>query len=483
MKKVRVRYAPSPTGHLHIGNARTAMYVYLFAKKYDGKMILRIEDTDVARNVEGGEQSQKHFLNWLGVDWDEGPDKVGAYGPYRQLERLDIYQKHTEQLLADGKAYKCFCTEAELATEKEMQQANGVVATRYNGKCRHLTTTEIAEKEAANLPYTIRFNVPEGRTYQWTDLVKGDIKFESADVGDWVLVKNNGIPTYNYACVIDDHLMEISDALRGEEHISNTPRQLMVYEAFGWQPPNFGHMSIIVNENHKKLSKRDESVIQFIEQYTELGYLPEAMFNFIALLGFSPKGEEEIFSKAEFCEVFDYERLSSSPAMFDKQKLEWINNRYMKQATLEKVIELALPHLEKAYDLSSKSPKWLEKLVALFHNQMSYGAEIVPLAEMFFKTDITLDDEAKEFIKQEGVKTTLEAFVTELENLSEFTADSISSAVKSAGKIAGSKGKMLFMPIRIATTGQMHGPELPLSIELFGRDLILERVKGIIVSL
>lgn len=483
MKNVRVRYAPSPTGHLHIGNARTAMYVYLFAKRYNGKMILRIEDTDIARNVEGGEASQSKNLHWLGIEWDEGPDKNGEFGPYRQLERLDIYQKYTEELIANGHAYKCFCTEEELATEKEKQKADGVVATRYSGKCRNLTTEQIAAYEAEKRPYSVRFRVSENVAYKWTDLVRKEIEFNSNDIGDWVIVKNNGIPTYNYACVIDDYLMEISDVLRGEEHISNTPKQLMVYQAFGWDAPNFGHMSVIVNENHKKLSKRDESVLQFIEQYADLGYLPEAMFNFIALLGFSPKGEEEIFSKAEFCEIFDVHRLGTAPAMFDKQKLEWINNRYVKQAPLERIIELAKPHLAAAYDLTDKSDLWIQKLVALFHNQMSYGAEIAPLSAMFFKTDFVLDADASEFIKQDGIKATLEIFVKNLQEVTDFTAENISATVKATGKEAGAKGKMLFMPIRIAATGQMHGPELPLTIELFGKMEIINRVEQVIEML
>ena len=483
MKDVRVRYAPSPTGHLHIGNARTAMYVYLFAKRYNGKMVLRIEDTDVARNVSGGEESQMKYLHWLGVDWDEGPDKGGDFGPYRQLERLDIYQKHKKELIKQGFAYKCFCTEEELAVEKEKQQAAGVVATRYNGKCRHLSAEELAANEAAGKPYSVRFRVPKNVTYKWTDLVKKDIEFNSDDIGDWVIVKNNGIPTYNYACVIDDHLMEISDVLRGEEHISNTPKQLMVYEAFGWEAPNFGHMSIIVNENHKKLSKRDESVMQFIEQYESLGYLPEAMFNFIALLGFSPKGEEEIFSKAEFCDIFDATRLSSAPAMFDKQKLEWINNRYVKQTSLDRIVTLAKPHLTANYDLSEKSEAWIEKLVALFHNQMSYGAEIVELAAMFFNKEIQLGAEEQAFLAQEGIKATLEEFVNQLAAIEDFTTENIQATVKSTGKAAGAKGKMLFMPIRIAATGQMHGPELPLSIELFGKEEVIRRVSEVIATL
>lgn len=483
MKNVRVRYAPSPTGHLHIGNARTAMYVYLFAKRYNGKMVLRIEDTDIARNVENGERSQIEYLHWLGVEWDEGPDKGGDFGPYRQLERLDIYQKYVEELIEKGYAYKCYCTEEELNVEREKQTAAGVVATSYNGHCRHLTAEQIAAYEAEGRKFTVRMRVPEGKTYKWTDLVKNDISFESADVGDWVLVKNNGIPTYNYACVIDDHLMEISHVLRGEEHISNTPKQLMIYEAFGWDKPEFGHMSIIVNEQRKKLSKRDESVLQFIEQYADLGYLPEALFNFIALLGFSPEGEEEIFTKDEFCKIFDAHRLSSAPAMFDKQKLEWINNRYVKQAPLAEIVTLAKPHLEKVYDTAGKSEEWLEKLIALFHNQMSYGAEIVPLAEMFFKNEFALGADEKEFLAQEGVKETLTIFAEKLTAATDFSAETIKAIIKETGKDAGAKGKMLFMPARIATTGQMHGPELPLTIELFGQDESVRRVLSVVASL
>lgn len=483
MKDVRVRYAPSPTGHLHIGNARTAMYVYLFAKRYNGKMILRIEDTDTARNVEQGEQSQMKYLHWLGIQWDEGPDVLGDYGPYRQLERLDIYRKYTEELLAKGLAYKCFCTEEELAIAKQQQIDEGIVATSYNRKCRHLTKETIAQYEAEERPYTVRFKVPDAVTYTWTDLVKKVIKFESSDIGDWVMVKNNGIPTYNYACVIDDHLMAISHVLRGEEHISNTPKQLMIYDAFDWSAPEFGHMSIIVNEQYKKLSKRDESVLQFIEQYVELGYLPEAVFNFIALLGFSPQGEEEIFSPQEFETIFDYERLSSAPAMFDKQKLIWVNNRYVKQADLAVIIDVALPHLQKAYDVSNKTPEWLAKLVALFHNQMSYGAEIVELAELFFKSEFSIGEEELAFLQQDGVKATLAAFLEQIQAQPEFSSEQIKQCIKEAGQATKAKGKLLFMPVRIATTGQMHGPELPLTIELLGKDLITQRLVTVLQQL
>lgn len=482
-KRVRVRYAPSPTGHLHIGNARTALYVYLFANHYNGDMVLRIEDTDIERNVEGGEASQASNLHWLGIHWNEGPDMGGNYGPYRQLERLDLYTKYADQMIADGNAYRCYCTEEELSAEREAQIAAGHPTTRYSGKCRHLTQEQRDQKEAAGLEYTVRFAVPENDTYAWDDLVRKTITFESKDIGDWVLIKKNGIATYNYAVVVDDFLMEISHVLRGEEHISNTPRQLMVYKALGWEAPLFGHMSVIVNENRKKLSKRDESVIQFIEQYRELGYLPEALFNFIALLGWSPEGEEEIFTKEEFIKIFDEHRLSSAPAMFDRDKLAWINNRYVKAAPLETVVNLARPHLEKAYDLSGKTDEWVNKLISLYHDQLSYGAEIVTLVDLFFKETITLDEEAQNFIGQDGVKTTLETLLGHVVSLETFDAATIKKAVQQTGKDSGAKGKMLFMPVRIATTGQMHGPDLPNAIELLGKSTVVSRLETIIASL
>lgn len=289
--EVRVRYAPSPTGHLHIGGARTALFNYLYARHFNGKFIIRIEDTDIKRNVEGGEYNQLEYLKWLGIEWDESIDVGGEYGPYRQTERLDIYEKYWRELLDKGLAYKCYCTEEELERSREEQMARGE-APKYSGRCRHLTDEERKRFEAEGRKPTIRFRVPEGKVYAFDDMVKGRVSFDSDGIGDFVIVKQNGIPTYNFAVTIDDHLMKISHVLRGEEHISNTPKQLMLYEAFGWEAPVFAHMTLIVGENRKKLSKRDESVIQFVEQYRDLGYLPEALLNFIALLGWSPEGEE-----------------------------------------------------------------------------------------------------------------------------------------------------------------------------------------------
>jgi nondiscriminating glutamyl-tRNA synthetase len=290
--EVRVRYAPSPTGHLHIGNARTALFNYLFARHHGGKFIIRIEDTDKKRNIEGGEESQLKYLKWLGMDWDESVDKGGEYGPYRQSERNDIYETYYKQLLANGHAYKCYCTEAEIEAEREAQTERGETP-HYSGKCRHLTDEERSQYESEGRQPSIRIMVPEGKTYTFDDMVKGSVSFESEGMGDWVIIKKDGTPTYNFAVTIDDYLMKISHVLRGDDHISNTPKQLMVYEALGWEPPIFGHMTLIVNESRKKLSKRDESIIQFIEQYEELGYIPEALFNFITLLGWSQQEKKK----------------------------------------------------------------------------------------------------------------------------------------------------------------------------------------------
>jgi nondiscriminating glutamyl-tRNA synthetase len=482
--EVRVRYAPSPTGHLHIGNARTALFNYLFARRSGGKFIIRIEDTDKKRNIEGGEASQLKYLKWLGMDWDEGVDVGGEYGPYRQSERNDIYERYYNQLLESGQAYKCYCTEEELEAEREAQIERGETP-HYSGKCRHLTAEDRERLEKEGRKPSIRIVVPEGKTYTFNDMVKGVVSFESDTIGgDWVMAKKDGTPTYNFAVAIDDHLMKISHVLRGDDHISNTPKQMVVYEALGWEPPIFGHMTLIVNENRKKLSKRDESIIQFIEQYEELGYLPEALFNFITLLGWSPAGEEEIYSREEFIKLFDAHRLSKSPALFDKQKLAWMNNQYMKKIDVDRAVDLALPHLIKAgrlsENLSAEENQWVHRLVALLKEKMSYGAEIVELSEMFFKDEVEYEEEAKEILSGEHVPEVLKAFLQELDQLESFQAEGIKAAMKAVQKSTGQKGKNLFMPIRAAVTGQTHGPDLPMTIELLGREKIQARIQQII---
>jgi nondiscriminating glutamyl-tRNA synthetase len=481
--EIRVRYAPSPTGHLHIGNARTALFNYLFARNKGGKFILRIEDTDQKRNIEGGEQSQIKYLKWLGMDWDEGPDIGGEYGPYRQSERNDIYREYYTKLLNEGNAYKCYCTEEELAAEHDAQVARGETP-HYSGKCRHLTEEQRAALEAEGRMPSIRIKVPAGKVYSFDDIVKGSVSFESDGFGDWVVVKKDGIPTYNFAVVIDDYLMKITHVLRGDDHISNTPKQLMVYDLLGLEIPVFGHMTLIVNENHRKLSKRDESIIQFMEQYEGLGYLPEALLNFITLLGWSPGGEEEIYSKEEFIKIFDANRLSKSPAVFDKHKLEWMNNQYVKKADLDKIVAISLPQLIKAgrvpADMSESEREWAIKLIALFQEKMSFGAEIVELSDMFFKDEAEYEEEAKAILSGETVPQVLKAFSEEVAGLEDFIAENIKAAIKTVQKTTGQKGKNLFMPIRSAVTGQTHGPDLNQTIELLGKEKVQARLHKLI---
>lgn len=443
MERVRVRYAPSPTGQLHIGNARSALFNYIYARHFKGEFIIRVENTDIKRNVESGEASQLKYLKWLGLDWDESPDKGGDYGPYRQLERLDMYEKYAHELLEKGLAYKDYREDSDR--------------------------------------YAIRFRVPEDVEYHFDDLVRGHLKFSSKDVEDWIILKDNGIPTYNFAVAVDDHGMEISHVLRGEEHITNTPKQIMVYQAFGWKVPKFGHMTIIVNEEKKKLSKRDENVIQFISEYESRGYLPEALFNFISLLGWSPAGNKEILSKEKIIDQFDPKRLAKAPAMFDKEKLAYINSRYIKKLSAPELAEKARPFLEKD-GIEIRSDTWLEELVTVLQDRMTHIGEITALYHDFFHDNFVLSDEAKDFLFENDSRALLECFLEKIEK-SDFSVDAIEEAVKETSTETEIKGKPLYMGLRIATTGDMHGPSLPVSIALLGRNRVTNRLKQTIKQL
>lgn len=485
-KEVRVRYAPSPTGDLHIGNARTALFNYLYARHFGGKFIIRTEDTDEKRNVPGGEESQLRFLKWLGIDWDEGPDVGGEFGPYRQLERLDIYRKYVDLLLEKDLAYECYMTSEELEAEREEQIARGE-APKYSGAHANLTEEEKEAFRAEGRKPSIRIRVPKNRTFVFDDIVRGKISFESSDFGDWVILKQDGIPTYNFAVVIDDHLMNITHVLRGEEHISNTPRQMMVYEALGWDIPQFGHMTLILNEDRKKLSKRDQHIIQFIEQYQELGYLPEAMFNFITLLGWSPVGEEEIFTKDELIEMFDPDRLSTSAAIFDVKKLSWMNGEYIKSLNEKEVIDLTLPHLIASgrvpENMDEEKRKWVEELILLYQRQLSHGAEIVELTSVFFQEELSFTEDARKVLEEEQTIEVLQVFTDHLIHLDEFTAENIKEKLRATQKETGYRGRKLFMPIRVATTGQTNGPELPKAIELVGKEVVISRLDQVLNDL
>lgn len=467
--KIRVRYAPSPTGLLHIGNARTALFNYLYARHHGGDFIIRIEDTDRKRHVEDGERSQLDNLRWLGIDWDESPE---THEKYRQSERLSLYQTYIDALLASGKAYKSYKTEEEIAADREAQEAKGlppVYISEYAGLTESEIAAYIAEREANGIEPTVRIKVPEGSIYKWHDIVKGDIEFEGKNIGgDWVIQKRDGYPTYNFAVVVDDHDMQISHVIRGDDHIANTPKQLMIYEALGWDAPEFGHMTLIINsETGKKLSKRDTNTLQFIEDYRKKGYLPEAVFNFIALLGWNPGGEEEIFSQTQLIDLFDENRLSKSPAAFDQKKLDWLDNDYIKHADLDKIFDMAKPFLATASRLDDKS----KHLVELYQPQLKSIDEIVPLTDLFYAEFPSLSDAAKEVLATETAPIVIKAFKEKLEGLADadYVKDNIFPLIKEVQKETGIKGKNLFMPIRIAVFGEMHGPELPDTIYLLGK--------------
>lgn len=474
-KTIRVRYAPSPTGFLHIGNTRTALFNYLFARHHGGAFIIRIEDTDRKRHIEDGERSQLENLRWLGIDWDESPE---THAQYRQSERLEIYQKYVDELLEKGLAYKSYVTEEELAAERERQETAGETPryiNEYLGMSDEEKAAYVAEREAAGIVPTVRLAVNEAGIYKWTDMVKGEIEFEGGNIGgDWVIQKKDGYPTYNFAVVIDDHLMEISHVIRGDDHIANTPKQLMVYEALGWEAPEFGHMTLIINAGTgKKLSKRDPNTMS-IEAYRKKGYLPEAIFNFVTLLGWTPGGEEEIFSKEEIIRLFDESRLSKSPASFDSKKLDWMSNEYIKNADFATIFEMAKPFLEEAGRLTDKA----EKLVELYKPQMKSVDEIVPLTDLFFDDFPVLTEAEKEVMAGETVATVLAAFKEKLEAMSDedFKSENIFPQIKAVQKETGIKGKNLFMPIRIAVSGEMHGPELPDTIYLLGREKSIQHL-------
>ena len=477
-KKVRVRYAPSPTGYLHIGGARSALFNYLYAKKYDGDFVFRIEDTDIERNIPGAEESQLHDLIWLGIVPDESTEKPNPkYGPYRQTEKLDIYKMYAQKLIDMGVAYECYCSEEELAEMKENQLSNGVKSFKYDRHCLNLTDEEKAKYKAEGRKPTIRIKMMENHEFRFHDLVRGDMKFNSNDIGDFVIMKSNGIPTYNFAVVVDDHLMDITHVLRGEEHLSNTPKQLQIYEYLGWEPPQFGHMTIIVNPNGKKLSKRDHDILQFMSQYRDLGYVPEAIFNFLFLLGWTSDDNREIFNREEAIKAFDPKRLSSSPSMFDNKRLLWTNQYYIKHMEDEKYFEFIMPFVKKAHIPEGKfSEEELKAISLIFKNEIEIGQNITTMLDDIFVKKSELDEEEKNILASPSTSVVVPSFKSKLSLLQEINKDAVKNIFKEIQKETGFKGKDLYMPIRIKLTGAMHGIEMFNIIDILGKEETLNRL-------
>jgi nondiscriminating glutamyl-tRNA synthetase len=412
-------------------------------------------------------------------------DVGGPYAPYRQTERLHLYRPFVERLVREGHAYYCYCSEEELEAVRKEQESRGETP-KYSGKCRHLSPEEARRYEEQGRKPSVRFRVPENETIVIEDAVRGRVEFDSNGIGDFIIVRPDGIPTYNFAVVLDDHLMRITHVIRGEEHLSNTPRQILIYRALGLPVPEFAHLALILNSDRKKMSKRDESIIQFIEQYRSLGYLPEAVLNFIALLGWSPQGEEEIFSKEELIAQFGLDRVSKSPAVFDTDKLNWMSNHYIRKAPAERIAELALPHLRKAgyvpETLDEAQKAWVVSLVELYQEQLTYAAEIVDLAAMFFRDRVEYDEEAAAMLKEAHAPVVLRGFLAQLSAApeAELTPERWQSLLKEVQNATGYKGKQLYMTIRVALTGQTHGRDLNRTLHLLGKEKIVSRLRSLL---
>ncbi len=479
-EEIRVRFAPSPTGPFHIGGARSALFNWLVARKLGGKMVLRIEDTDLKRSSRESEENIKAALKWLGMDWDEGVDVGGPYGPYRQTERLDIYKKYTDQLLAEGKAYYCFCIDEELEAERQALLKEGKMP-RYMGKCRNLTKEQQEQLRAEGRKPSIRLRVPADETIVVHDLVRGDVEFDSNGIGDFVIVKSDGIPTYNYAVVIDDSLMHITHVIRAEEHLSNTPRQLLVYEALGFKKPVFGHISLILGKDHTKMSKRHGATS--VDQYRQLGYLPEGIDNFLALLGWAPNSEQEIFTIQELVQQFSMEHVAKNPAVFDLDKLNWINGKHMRQLSDEDFMIVAVPHMEKAGFMTGEEDaakkEWLQKVILTAKNHVDFGAQVPQVLSMYFTDEFDFENaEAAAVLQEATVPTVMKMLFEELPKLSTVDGPNVKALFKKIQKTTKLGGKAVFMPIRVALTGNQHGPELAEMVPLLGIERTLKRIQG-----
>mgnify|MGYP000076624371 FL=1 len=479
---VRVRFAPSPTGAPHVGNIRTALFNWLFARNQGGVFVLRIEDTDRERIVPGALEAIYEALRWLGLDWDEGPEKGGPYGPYIQSQRLHLYRPLAERLVAEGKAYRCYCSRERLEALRAEQIAHKQPP-GYDRRCRWLSPAERAALEAQGTPFVIRFAVPlEGAT-TFHDLFRGPITFENSVLQDHVLIKSDGWPTYHFANVVDDHLMAITHVLRAEEWISSTPLHVLLYRAFGWEPPAFGHLSLIFGKDRKKLSKRHGATE--ILTFKKLGYLPEALFNFLALLGWSMpgKGETEIYSREEIIRNFTLDRITVSPAIFDYEKLDWMNGYYIRQLSVPDLTERLIPFLQEAGLLppgpvAPETRAYLEQIVPLIQERIKRLGEAPELVDFFFREP---QDYPPTLLIVKGttpemVRTALERTRAVLER-TDFTVEGLEMALRALAPELGLTTSQLFGIIRVAVTGRTVAPPLFQTMAVLGRERTLARLE------
>ncbi len=493
-QKVRTRFAPSPTGFIHVGNLRTVLFGYLIAKKYGGDWLLRIEDTDQKRKVEGAVEKLLETLDWVGLTPDEGlflnqngeVEKRGDFGSYVQSERLEIYQKYVNQLVEQGSAYYCFCTPERLAEVREKQQQNKE-APRYDGHCRNLSKEEVEKRIAAGEKFVVRMKVPEGETVEFDDLVYGKIRVESKEIDDQVILKSDGYPTYHLAVVIDDHLMQISHVVRAEEWLPSAPKHVLLYQFFGWELPNFVHVPNVVNENRKKLSKRQGDVS--VEDFKNKGYLPEALINFLALLGWNPgKGEtQEIFSLEELIERFDENNIHRAGAVFDYKKLDWINAHYIKQKSDEELLKLCLPYFEKYFEGkeslkdADKNKELLLKIVSIEKQRIKILSEVVENVDFYFQDpEVDLELIRWKDMGNEDLKEILLVLKNGLEKIDFSNAEKIKEELM---KIAGDdRGKFLH-PLRTLLSGQKNSPA-PWEIAwIIGKEKTVVRIDKVLKKL
>ncbi len=464
MSDIRVRFAPSPTGLLHIGGARTALFNWLFARHESGSFVLRIEDTDLERSSEQLEQGLLEDIRWLGLDWDEGPGKDGGHGPYRQSERTGIYREYADKLVESGHAYPCFCTDEELTEKREAAKAGGLPP-RYDGTCRNFGEDEKRGKRDAGLPESIRFLVTGDEVRTVEDMARGTVEFPPDMVGDFVIMRSNGMPTYNFAVAIDDGLMEITHVVRGAEHLSNTVRQLLVYEALDMPVPRFAHIPLILGSDRSKLSKRHGA--PNIDDYRKKGYPAEALINYLAFLGWSTKGEDEIMSVDDLVAEFELSRVSDSPSIFDEDKLNWVSANHIRRGGSERYLEQAMSFFPE--ELTGRySGEELSKIFDMAAENLPCFERLPGETASFMPGPPGYDDEALGTLA--GSEAVLSALKEKFASLPDWSYDPLKAAIKETGKEAGVKGKGLFMPLRVAVTGLTHGPDLTSILVLRGRE-------------
>jgi glutamyl-tRNA synthetase len=473
IKDVRVRFAPSPTGYLHVGGARTAIFNYLFARHNEGTFILRIEDTDMERSTIESERSLLEDLRWLGLDWDEGPDAGGPYGPYRQSERVAIYRETADRLIAGGHAYPCFCTEEELERKRKEMEARHE-APHYDGTCRDLSADEVAAKRAAKIPEAIRFRVGEGAA-RFEDAVRGAMDLGHDMVGDWVILRSNGLPTYNFAAAVDDMLMKITHVIRGEEHLPNTLRQIMVYDALGAPHPLFAHVPLILAEDRSKLSKRHGA--SSVGELRAAGYLPDAATNYLLLLGWSHPQSKEIMPRDEMIKAFSIERIGKSPAVFDKNKLAWMNGQYIRKLDLDTLCRLVAPYMPDSLRARYSEAQQRE-IIAILQDSLDVLGDF-PKRASIFEPEVEYEPDTLTLLASETARRVVAAMVNRLRaHDGPITPENFKEMILATGQEVGLKGKDLYFPIRGAMTGSVHGPDLTRVAAVKGRDAVLRLLEG-----